>query len=77
MGFFKIPDAAAEERARIIEFFSLDLGNPTVILQQEEAKSFFRNNDPRSLYSFFEKGSLLGKKIYLFLKTFIDVLGSA
>ena len=61
---FKIQGAAAEERARIIDFFSLDLGNPTVILQQEEAKSFFRNNDPRSLYNFFEKGSLLGKEMF-------------
>ena len=53
--------AATEERAKIVSHLSLDIGNPTVVLQQEEAKSFFRNHDPKSMYQFFEKGSLLGE----------------
>ena len=53
--------AATEERAKIVSHFNLDIGNPTVVLQQEEAKSFFRNHDPKSMYQFFEKGSLLSE----------------
>ena len=29
------------------------------VLQQEEAKNFFKENDDKSLYQFFQRGSML------------------
>ncbi len=50
-----------EERARILQHFNIELNNPLTILQQEEAKKFFNNQDESSLHSFFMAGCMLTK----------------
>ena len=37
----------------------VQVGNPTTILQQEEAKVFFADNSPEKRYDFFFKGTML------------------
>ena len=46
-------------KERILEHFNIELSNPLTILQQEEAKNFFKENDERKLYQFFQRGSML------------------
>ena len=48
-----------ENRDRILEHFNIELNNPMTILQQEEAKNFFKENDDRKMYEFFQRGSML------------------
>ena len=50
---------ASEYKDRILEHFNIELNNPMTVLQQEEAKNFFKENDDKSLYQFFQRGSML------------------
>ncbi len=50
---------ATEEKARILGHFNIELDNPTIILQQEEAKCFFKDMKSTTLYDFFERATLL------------------
>ena len=50
---------ATEEKGLIFEHFGIDINNPLILLQQEEAKRFFKENDPTSLYEYFVRGSQL------------------
>ena len=43
----------------ILQHFQIELNNPMTILQQEEAKNFFKENDDKKLYQFFQRGSML------------------
>ena len=56
---FLLPALAKEEKERILEFFNVELANPTSILQQEEAKIFFREFNESQLYDFFVRATLL------------------
>ena len=42
-----------------MEHFNIELNNPMTILQQEEAKNFFKENDDKKMYQFFQRGSML------------------
>ena len=46
-------------KERILEHFNIELNNPMTILQQEEAKNFFKENDDKKMYQFFQRGSML------------------
>ena len=50
---------AREEGRRILECFRINVDNPIVILQQEEAKQLLRVESPGSLYNFFQRSTLL------------------
>ena len=56
---FVVKSNVKEVRSRILEHFHIELNNPLTILQQEEAKNFFKRNDGKTLYEFFANGSLL------------------
>ena len=64
---------------RILEHFNIELNNPMTVLQQEEAKNFFKENDEKSLYEYFQRGSMLdaiaqtNKKT----KTEIDIMAAS
>ena len=48
-----------DDKQRILDHYHIELNNPMTILQQEEAKNFFKLQDPSSLYNFYERGSML------------------
>ena len=50
---------AREEGKRILESFRIHTDNPIAILQQEEAKELLKVESPGSLYTFFQKATLL------------------
>ena len=50
---------AKEECRHILEHFNVELDNPITILQQEEAKVFFKELSEETLYNFFERATLL------------------
>ena len=50
---------AREEGKRILDCFRINVDNPIVILQQEEAKQLLRVESPVSLYNFFQRSTLL------------------
>ena len=50
---------ALEEKKHISQRFSIQMDNPTAILQQEEAKVFFTANSPTQWYDFFFRASML------------------
>ena len=60
-----------DEKRHICEHFTIQVDNPTVILQQEEAKTFFsdsHSSNPdkrleRRLYDFFFKGTMLASAV--------------
>lgn len=43
----------------ILKHFNIELSNPMTILQQEEAKNFFKQNDDVGMYKFFQQGTML------------------
>ena len=43
----------------ILKHFNIELANPLTILQQEEAKNFFKQNDEKSMYKYFQQGTML------------------
>ena len=51
--------AARMEGKRILEDFKISIGNPLIILQQEEAKEFLTRLSSDSLYTFFQMATLL------------------
>ena len=57
--FFHVSEQALEEKKRILDHFNIELDNPISILQQEEAKIFFKDMDENQLYDFFVRATLL------------------
>ena len=50
---------ARMEGKRILEEFKISIGNPLIILQQEEAKEFLAHLSSDTLYTFFQMATLL------------------
>ena len=50
---------ARMEGKRILEEFKISIGNPLIILQQEEAKEFLAHLSSDALYTFFQMATLL------------------
>jgi hypothetical protein len=63
LNFSFLSAKASEEKLFICNHFGIQLDNPTTILQQEEAKVFFRDLNDSKLYDFFFRATSF-KKIF-------------
>lgn len=61
LNFSFLSAKASEEKLFICNHFGIQLDNPTTILQQEEAKVFFRDLDDSKLYDFFFRATSFKK----------------
>lgn len=56
-------EEANSERKKILNKFGISLDNPTMILQQEKAKTFFTSNDAHTLYKFIADGTGISQSL--------------
>lgn len=58
-----------EDLTKMTDHFQIEVENPMAILTQDTARSFLVSSTPKSMYTFFQKGTMLDK-----LKVAIDRL---
>jgi len=64
---------ATSEAQKIRAHFHISLDNPTTVLQQEQAKEFFSNNDDAKLYQQIVEGTQVNRALDKYLKAAADV----